>query len=41
MYRIISNKGAALIEAPPRAYTISSRSNCKCPWELELFIGVA
>ena len=41
IYHIISNIGAAPIEAPPRAYTIFSRSNCKRPWALELILGSA
>ena len=36
LYRIISNTGAAPVKAPPRAYPIFSRSNCKWPWALEL-----
>ena len=40
-YCIISNIGAAPIKAPPRAYPIFSRSNCKLPWALELILGSA
>ena len=41
IYCIISNIGAASIEASPGITVFFSRSNCKRPWALELILGGA